>query len=363
MTGVQGSVEAVARVSVIVPIYDVEPFIEDCLTSLHAQTLGDLEVVMVDDGSHDRGPDIAGEFVELDRRFRLIRQANGGLGHARNVGVQHASGEFLAFLDSDDLVPPDAYERMVRALDESRSDFATGDIVRFDGRRSWPTGFLRGVFTRDRDATHITRFRRLLSDRMAQNKLWRRSFWDQADLRFPVGVFHEDIPVVLPAHFRARSVDVLRSPVYLYRSRIEGAPSITQRRTELKVLRDRVAAVESVLDFLERTEPPAWSALYGERVLAEDLRYHLRVLPVGDDAYRAEFLTLAGRVLGRLDPQALAWQPPAERRKWELVAGGRLDELLEVLALDRARRGAVDHREGAWRRERSMNRAARHAQR
>src|SRR3954447_18700368 len=99
MTAPQGSVGAVPRVSVVVPIYDVEPFIEDCLASLQAQTLRDLEVVMVDDGSHDRGPDIAGGFVELDRRFRLIRQANGGLGHARNVGVQASTGDFITFLD------------------------------------------------------------------------------------------------------------------------------------------------------------------------------------------------------------------------------------------------------------------------
>jgi CDP-glycerol glycerophosphotransferase len=363
MTAVQGSVGAVPRVSVVVPIYDVEPYIEDCLLSLQAQTQVDLEVVMVDDGSHDRGPDIAGEFVELDRRFRLIRQANGGLGHARNVGVRHASGEFLAFLDSDDMVAPDAYARLLAALDASGSDFATGDITRFDGRRTWATGFLRGVFTRNRRATHVTRFRRLLSDRMAQNKLWRRSFWERTGMSFPVGVFHEDIPIVVPAHFRARSVDVLRRPVYLYRSREEGAPSITQRRTERPVLRDRVAAVESVLDFLAAEQPPVWSALYGERVLAEDLRYHLQVLSDGDDAYRAEFLALAGRVLARLDRHALIWQAPGDRRKWELVAAGRLDELLEVLAVERAHPDAADRREGAWRRERAMDRASRRPRR
>jgi CDP-glycerol glycerophosphotransferase len=363
MTGAQGSVGRVPRVSVVVPIYDVEPYIEDCLASLQAQTLTDLEVVMVDDGSHDRGPDLAGEYVELDRRFRLIRQANGGLGHARNVGVQHASGEFLAFLDSDDMVPPDAYARLLQALDISGADFATGDITRFDGQRTWPTGFLRGVFTRNRRATHVTRFRRLLSDRMAQNKLWRRSFWERTEMRFPVGVFHEDIPIVVPAHFRARSVDVLRRPVYLYRSRGEGAPSITQRRTDRKVLRDRVSAVESVLDFLARTEPPVWSALYGERVLAEDLRYHLQVLPEGDDAYRAEFLALAGRVLARLDAHALTWQAPGDRRAWQLVAAGRLDELLELLAFEHAHPDAADRRQGAWRRERAMDRASRHGRR
>jgi len=353
----------VPRVSVIVPVYDVEPFVADCLLSVQAQTMADLEVVIVDDGSRDRSADIAGEFVETDRRFRMIRQANGGLGHARNVGVQHARGDFVAFLDSDDLLPPDAYARMLAALDRTGSDFATGDILRFDGRSTWSTGFLRGVFTRTRRATHVTRFRRLLSDRMAQNKLWRRDFWEREGLRFPVGVYHEDIPVVLPAHFRARSVDVLRGPVYLYRARDEGGPSITQRRTDLRVLRDRVAAVEAVLDFLRRAQPPAWAALYGERVLAEDLRYHLDVLLDGDPAYQTEFLALAGRVLARLDPRAVAWQPEPARREWRLVAEGRLDELLSLLAAARADPDAADRRAGQWRRERQMDRVAWRARR
>ncbi len=359
MTASQGSVGRVPRVSVVVPIYDVEPFIEDCLASLQAQTLRDLEVVMVDDGSHDRGPDIAGEFVELDRRFRLIRQPNGGLGHARNVGVARSSGEFIAFLDSDDLVPPDAYERLLAALDATGSDFATGNILRFDGRTTSPAGFLRRAFTRTRHATHVTRFRHLLSDRMAQNKLWRRAFWEREQMRFPVGVFHEDIPVVLPAHFRARSVDVLSRPVYLYRTRDEGGPSITQRRTEPRVLDDRVDAVESVLGFLAGAEPEAWSALYGERALAEDLRYHLEALPAGGETYRAQFLTRAGRLLDQLDPRAVAWQPPADRRAWELVAAQRLDELLALVAEPARPEPLRD----AWRRARAMDRAARGARR
>lgn len=338
------------RVSVVVPIYDVEPFVEDCLQSVQAQTIRDLEVVMVDDGSHDRSADIAGEFVELDRRFRLIRQANGGLGHARNVGVGHSSGEFVTFLDSDDMVPPDAYERMLAALDATGSDFATGDILRFDGRSTWPTGFLRRTFTRDRPATHVTRFRRLLSDRMAQNKLWRREFWERRQMRFPTGVYHEDIPIVLPAHFEARTVDVLHTPVYLYRSRDEGGPSITQRRAEVRVLRDRVAAVEAVLDYLGANGPPGWSALYAERVLAEDLRYHVQAFRWADDDYRAEFVELARGLLARIEPRAIGWQPAIDRLKWHLVDGGHPAELLEVLEFERAHRDALPRRRiaGKW---------------
>ena len=327
------------RLSVVVPIYDVELFLDDCLDSLQAQTYRDFEVVMVDDGSHDRSPDIAGGYVEMDRRFRLIRQANGGLGCARNVGVQHSSGDLIAFLDSDDMVPVDAYERLIDALDRSGSDFAAGNIHRFNARRVWPSRFVSQAFKRTRRATHVTRYPPLLSDRMAQNKVWRRSFWERHELRFPEGVFHEDIPVVVPAHFRAQSVDLLHEPVYLYRSR-ESGTSITQRRADLRVLGDRVDAVESVLDFLETCHPDGWPARYAERVLDEDLRYHLVAFPQGDAAYRAAFLARAHAFLQRVGPAPLQDLAPADQHLWALVAAGREEELLAALEAERATRRA-----------------------
>jgi CDP-glycerol glycerophosphotransferase len=326
----------VPRISVVVPIYDVEPYLDDCLRSLQAQTATDLEVVMVDDGSHDAGPDIAARYAETDPRFRLIRQANGGLGRARNVATEAASGELLTFVDSDDKLPPDAFARLTQALDRSGADFATGNIHRFDATREWPARFLARAFWRDRRSTHITRFPPLLSDRMAQNKLWRRTFWDGHALRFPEGVFHEDIPVILPAHYRAQAVAVVKAPVYLYRQRETGA-SITQRRTDLKVLDDRVDAVEQVLDFLTREAPADAPLRYGERVLAEDLAYHLDVFADGDPAYRARFLVRAGGLLQRLDPRAVTRQPAFRRLEWHLVAQGDQEALDEVLRFGRER--------------------------
>jgi CDP-glycerol glycerophosphotransferase len=103
----------VPSISVVVPIYNVEPYLAECLESLLAQTAGDLEVVMVDDGSTDGSAAIAERYAELDSCLRLVRQANHGLGHARNTGVAAANGYYLAFADSDDVVPGDAYARLL----------------------------------------------------------------------------------------------------------------------------------------------------------------------------------------------------------------------------------------------------------
>jgi CDP-glycerol glycerophosphotransferase len=324
------------RLSVVVPVYNVERYLDECLASLAAQHVEDFEAILIDDGSTDASAAIAQRFVDRDSRFRLVSQANAGLGAARNAGAALAQGEFLAFLDSDDKVPADGYARMLASLERSGSDFATGNIHRFDSTRTWPAAFVARTFVVSQRRTHVSRARWLLSDRMAQNKLWRRSFWEANDLRFPVGVVHEDIPVIVPAHVLARSVDVLRAPVYLYREREEGAGSITQGRRTLRVLRDRLDAVESVVAFLARHGDARLARWYDESVVEDDLRYHVDVLDEVDDAYRAYFLERAGGFLHRAGPGIEDRLPAIQRLKWHLVRRGLMDELVEVVRFQKA---------------------------
>jgi CDP-glycerol glycerophosphotransferase len=315
-------------ISVVVPVYDVEDYLADCLDSVLAQSVDDLEVVLVDDGSTDGSAAIAQSYVDRDRRFRLVSQANGGLSKARNTGIDAATGDLLAFLDSDDLLPPNAYELLLGALEQTGSDFATGNVHRLSSWGTWQAHYLEQAFQITRLRTHVTRDRPLLTDRTAWNKLWRRSFWDQHGLRFPEGVVHEDIPVILPAHFMARTVDVIADPTYLWRSREGGGLSITQRRLEPRVLLDRLAAIYQVCDYLTEHGPPHALRWYREAVVADDLRYHLKVLDRADDAYRQLFLDKANEFL---DDEVTKGLPPEDQYKWDLVRRRDLDTLVEVL--------------------------------
>jgi CDP-glycerol glycerophosphotransferase len=322
----------------VVPIHQVEKYLAECLQSLARQTFRDLEVIMVDDGSNDASPRIAQHFHEHDSRFRLLRQKQGGLGKARNTGIAAACGEFLAFVDSDDVVPDDAYARMVRMLDRSGSDFATGNVQRLTQLGLTQSQFVAAVFEKTRLRTHVTRFRPLLADRVAWNKLWRRSFWDEHAARFPEGVVHEDIPVVLPAHLAARSVDVLSTPVYQWRLREDGARSITQRRLELGVLRDRLAAIERVRAYFAEHGSRRLCRWYDVSLLADDLRRHLVVLHDAGPEYRAVFADGARRVLDDVSPRMMSGLRALDRLKWHLIARGLDRELLEVLRFERERR-------------------------
>ncbi|MFD8659580.1 CDP-glycerol glycerophosphotransferase family protein [Streptomyces globisporus] len=330
------------RLTVVVPLYNVEEYLGACLSSLAEQTMPDLEVVLVDDGSTDNGPALAQEFTERDPRFRLFRQENAGLGAARNAGVReaHPGAEFLTFVDSDDVVPPGAYARMLAELDRSGSDFATGNVLRLRANGDLEQSpMFRKPMEKARPATHVTRDWILLGDRIACNKVFRRTFWDEHTFAFPTGVLYEDIAVVLPAHFLARSVDVVEEPVYHWRDR-DG--SITTRRAVPRGIRDRVTAVTSVSNFLaERASGEGATdgggaaeakRRYDAHALSGDLWLFIEALPDGDAEFHEAFLEHAGAFASTVEPDVFASLPLHLRVKWQLIRERRLPELLALLA-------------------------------
>ncbi|MFS1297546.1 bifunctional glycosyltransferase family 2 protein/CDP-glycerol:glycerophosphate glycerophosphotransferase [Streptosporangium longisporum] len=321
--------------SIIVPIYDVEPYLEACLESLVAQTWADIEVVMVDDGSPDSSAEIAESFAARDARFRLIRQENTGLGGARNTGVGHATGDFLAFVDSDDMLPLTAVEAMVCSLTDSGSDLVTGNVLRFSGKGVRQSPMHKAIFAGSARRTHVSADQALLKDRLVTNKLWRRSFWDEHGMSFPEGVLWEDIAVSLPAHFLAASVDVLSTPVYLWREREGENVSITQNRGHVKGIEDRFAAITSVRSFLAGTGRTAHLAAWDRMVLDGDLPTFLQVFDQAGEAFQNRFLDLACAYLEQAGPKVLSLVPAQRRVKWALVRERRVDDLVQVLEWDR----------------------------
>jgi CDP-glycerol glycerophosphotransferase len=326
------------RLSVVVPIYNVRLYLDECLDSIAAQTLTDLEVVMVDDGSTDDSAAIAERFAAKDKRFRLVRQQNMGLGPARNTGVRHIhpDAEYLAFVDSDDTMPPTAYQLMVETLDSTGSDFASGNVLRFRSVGYVQSPVHRRPFAETVLRTHISERPLLVTDRTAWNKVYRRSFWDAQGLEYP-GILYEDAPVSVPLHFLAKRVDILSEPIYHWREREVGARSITQNRTDPKGLIDRVTSMRLVREFL-KSQPGAEYAkhlrFYNENSLVEEVPLFFRPLPKGGEEYQAAFLDHIGTMITEIDKETLSDLPAQLRLKYWLIAKRRLDDLLDLLAFD-----------------------------
>jgi CDP-glycerol glycerophosphotransferase len=327
------------RLSVVVPIYNVRLYLDECLNSIAAQTLTDLEVVMVDDGSTDDSAAIAERFAAKDQRFRLVRQQNMGLGPARNTGIRniHPDAEYLAFVDSDDTMPPTAYQLMVETLDSTGSDFVSGNVLRFRSVGYVQSPVHRRPFAETALRTHITERPLLVTDRTAWNKVYRRSFWDAQGLEYP-GILYEDAPVSVPLHFLAERVDILSEPIYHWREREVGARSITQNRTDPKGLIDRVTSMRMVREFL-KAQPGAEYAkhlrFYNENSLLEEVPLFFKALPDGGEEYQQAFMDHIGAMISEIGQDTLNALPAPMRLKYWLTAKRRLPELLDLLAFDR----------------------------
>lgn len=321
--------------SVVVPVYNVAGYLAECIDSIRSQHVDGVEIVAVDDGSTDESPAILADLATREPGLRIVTQDNQGLGAARNTGIDHASGEFLWFVDSDDRLAPGAITMMLATIRTTGSDLVTGNVVRLIGDQQSPTRFLAETFERTRPRTNIRRFPLLINDRVAWNKVYRRSFWDQHNFRFPTGVHYEDQYVTLPAHYLAHHVDVRREPVYLWRVRDESdAASITQQRTDPRSMQDRVQAVAYVSRFLAERGRRRDKLRYDESAVTHDLRYFLDVFDTADQTYRDAFVAAVTGYLGQVDERAFSRLPAIRRLQWDLVRTGDTERAAELVRFE-----------------------------
>jgi hypothetical protein len=317
------------RLSVVVPFYNVGEYLGACLDSIARQTWADFEAILVDDGSPDGSAVVAKEFCARDARFRLVQQDNAGPGPARDTGIREATGEYLAFVDGDDLVSRHGFGALIRTLDRTGSDFAGGNARRFSNsfgvRPSW---LHRQPFARVRHATHVSEFPDLVLDRMLWNKVYRRSFWTEYGYRFPA-IRYEDYPVALKAHLDAVTVDTITQPVYYWRER-ESGESITQQKFRLGNICDRVVSAGMVMDLVEDALP-----VVRRRVHAHLAQIDLLTLMSAFDSVPGDeeehLVALSRELLDRLDGSVLASTHRYDRIQHAALRAGDVD-LLRRLA-------------------------------
>lgn len=270
--------------SVVVPAYDVEDYLADCLQSILNQSHADLEVVVVDDGSTDSTGRIADQVASEDPRVQVVHQANAGLGAARNEGARRCTGTYLAFADSDDLVVDGAYAALVGSLERTGSDISIGAVQRLRGDQTYMTPLMRENHQHQRLAVSVDQVPLVLADVFAWNKVFRRSFWDRAGLAFPEEVRYEDQPAMTRALVAADRIDLLADPVYLWRVRSDGS-SISQQRDDLRDLTDRLAtkrwSTRTVCEHTAESTQEVWFA----RVLPIDMWEYFRAVPGCSDDY------------------------------------------------------------------------------
>jgi CDP-glycerol glycerophosphotransferase len=321
----------VPRISVVVPFYNNEDLLGDCLASIAGQTFSDLEVIMVDDGSSDGSAAIAAAQAAADPRFKLVQVPNGGPGYARNRGVERTTGTYLAFVDADDALPPHAYERMLNTLESSGSDFVSGNVQRLGPHGVSQSALHSRAIKGRKIGTHISKTPALFYDVSVWNKLFRKSFWDAHGLTYPEGMLWEDLQIITRAHVLARAVDVIPETIYYWRERDKGALSITQSRTEISNYRDRINALLAIDSFLREHKPARLVRQHQRKALVNDVWLYVGELGRTDENFKTEFMQLTQQYLAQVGKRVFPKLPSPHRLAYYLIERDKLAELLELV--------------------------------
>lgn len=235
------------KISVIVPVYNVEAYLPECIRSVLEQSMPDFEMILVDDGSTDGCPAICDAAAERDDRVRVIHQKNGGLSRARNTGLNAARGEWIGFVDSDDCIHPDMYEKLLAAAEKNDADMAICNILRVDAQRvpleEQGQQVPDGVFSREEI---LSRFRDI-PFHLAYNRVYRKHIFQ--NLRFPEGKLNEDLYIVTAVLDQVDRVVCLSDHLYEYRIGRPG--SIMSKKKTLRNY-DAVEAAYACFRYFDR---------------------------------------------------------------------------------------------------------------
>lgn len=235
------------KISVIVPVYQVEEYIEECINSILKQSFIDFELILVDDGSPDNCPDICDNYARLDDRVKVIHKENGGLSEARNFGIDIAKGDYITFIDSDDWINGKYLHELIYAIEQTKADIACINHILY---------IAEGTITNscDDNTLHIYDCIGMLNEQYYQNsiinsgtatgKLFRRELFKQ--VRFPVGRIHEDDFTTYKLYYSSKKIVLYKKGLYLYRIR----DNSIMRNLNIKSQMDIIVSMEEKLNYI-----------------------------------------------------------------------------------------------------------------
>lgn len=304
--------KAMPLISVIVPVYNVQDYLEACVKSIRAQTYPNLEIWLVDDGSTDESGALCDELAKQDERIRVLHKPNGGLSDARNAGIERAKGEYFLFVDSDDLIPADSIAILEQLCEQTSAEAAIAPILPFavtiPERSTEPPK--TEVLSREEALRRMFLHQGIGHE--AFGKLYRRSIWESR--RFPKGTLYEDYAAVYPAIADCKTVAFYYEPLYYYRVRNGSIMHSGMKEKNLALL--DVGA--SVTSYMEQNVP----ALREEAAylqIVTSLKLMKGILDEGMDCYPEAQKRICAFVRAHKELVRRPWAKKADRIKVETL--------------------------------------------
>ena len=199
-------------ISVVVPVYKVEKYLERCIQSIVTQSYGNIEIILVDDGSPDKCPIICDQWKEKDSRIRVIHKKNGGLSDARNEGIRIAKGEYIAFVDSDDYVHPQFIEILYSVITQRQADVVACEYEEVSADSV--LNVTKKIYFDDISFKQLIEYTPTAIAFNVWNKLYKRELFDS--IQFPVGKIHEDVGIWWELLYYAKNIVAISDRLYYY---------------------------------------------------------------------------------------------------------------------------------------------------
>ena len=227
------------KVSVLIPVYNAEKYLEQCLASLSAQTFADFEIICLDDGSRDSSAKVLRAVMRREPRLRLIEQANAGVAAARNRLLAEARGKYAAFIDADDWVEPEYLQALYETAEKENADITKCFFKEFDDKtRSFQAARCSSHFYKNPENSPAEKFLCGYYDSVVWGKLWRLDFLRAHGLSFLNGQVAEDLAFVTQGFCLARKIALVKRELYIYRKGVAGAITSSPENMAVGILRN-----------------------------------------------------------------------------------------------------------------------------
>lgn len=326
------------KISVIIPIYNTEKYLEETLDSILNQTMiDDIEVLMMDDGSQDDSRKIIEEYASKYDNFYGFYNENVGQGCERNFGMEHAKGEYIHFMDSDDYIPPKAYEKLYEIAQKDDYDFVMGNISKFTSNSTWNEHLYETVYKEVDEyisSTNIHENNVLVYDTSPTNKIIKRSFLEENGILFPdERIFYEDLFFTAKLHQFAKNVGILHEDVYYWRSRRDSS-STSQQINKINNFEDRINILNFIQDFLEKNnEDEIIDAEHNKWLEHDLLRYINKDDPYSESDYKILFHEI-NKILDSTDSQIKSNLNTHKRIIYKNIENNDIEHLREFKEID-----------------------------
>lgn len=238
----------IPKISIIVPIYNVEKYIDRCINSILSQTLKEIEIILIDDGSPDKCGEICDNYAKIDNRIKVIHTSNGGVSKARNIGIDNASGEYITFVDPDDYIDKNMYEILYKAVKENNSEIAISSFSYIIDGKEKVEDISNNILNFNRSEAINNYFNNIypFNYSFLWNKIFKRDLFNEIRLNINILV-QEDTEIMIKLYNKSSLITYIGQPLYFYELREESA-------TSNKISKGKITTEQAFLEIYRYTK-------------------------------------------------------------------------------------------------------------